>query len=40
VLCGECKKMLSDRLIHFLEGHQKRREEAKSKLDQFMMRCE
>lgn len=40
VLCGECKKLLSDRLIHFLEGHQKRREEARSKLDQFIMRCE
>jgi len=40
ILCGECKKMLSDRLINFLEGHQRRREEARSQLDRFIMRCE
>ena len=40
ILCGECKKQLADKLVHFLEEHQRKREEAKSKLDDFMMNCE
>ena len=36
ILCGECKKRLSDRLVHFLEAHQKRREEARARLDEFL----
>ena len=30
ILCGECKKVLTDKVNSFLEEHQKRREEAKS----------
>ncbi|MEM0449396.1 MAG: tryptophan--tRNA ligase [Methanomassiliicoccales archaeon] len=39
VLCGECKKLLTDRLLRFLEEHQKRRDEARAKLDDFLMKC-
>ena len=39
ILCGECKKLLSERLVHFLEEHQRRREEAKGKLDDFLMKA-
>jgi tryptophanyl-tRNA synthetase len=40
ILCGECKKLLADKLIHFLEVHQCKREEAKSKLDDFMLKVD
>ncbi|MDD1770699.1 MAG: tryptophan--tRNA ligase [Methanomassiliicoccales archaeon] len=38
ILCGECKKRLSDRLVHFLEAHQKRREEARGRLEEFLFK--
>jgi len=39
ILCGECKKLLSERLVYFLEEHQRRREEAKGRLEDFMMKA-
>jgi tryptophanyl-tRNA synthetase len=38
IMCGECKKVLADSVVAFLEEHQKRREEARKHLDEFMMR--
>jgi tryptophanyl-tRNA synthetase len=38
ILCGECKKLLTDRLVRFLEHHQQKREEAKDKLEDFLMK--
>ncbi|HXX88083.1 MAG TPA: tryptophan--tRNA ligase [Candidatus Acidoferrum sp.] len=35
ILCGECKKDLTDRLNKFLAEHQKKREKARSTLDKF-----
>jgi tryptophanyl-tRNA synthetase len=35
VLCGECKKELSDRINKFLAEHQKKREKAKDTLERF-----
>jgi tryptophanyl-tRNA synthetase len=37
ILCGECKKLLTERLVDFLEQHQQRREEAKDRLEDFLM---
>ena len=39
ILCGECKMMLADKIVKFLEVHQQKREEAKDKLEDFMMRA-
>ncbi len=38
ILCGECKQMLKENIINFLKEHQKKREEAKDKLDKFLMK--
>ncbi|QLH75201.1 MAG: tryptophan--tRNA ligase [Methanomassiliicoccales archaeon] len=38
ILCGECKKTLTERIIKFLDAHQERREAAKDRLDDFMLR--
>lgn len=38
ILCGECKKKLADKIVKFLELHQKKREEARQKLEDFMLR--
>ncbi len=38
ILCGECKSILAERVADFLEEHQKKREKAKSKLDDFMVK--
>ena len=38
ILCGECKKMLSDRINSFLEEHRRKREEAKGVVDDLFMR--
>lgn len=35
VLCGECKKVLTERINRFLAEHQKNREKARSVLDKF-----
>jgi len=33
ILCGECKKNLTEKVNAFLEKHQKRRDEARSYID-------
>lgn len=40
ILCGECKKLLADKIIAFLQEHQRRREEAKEVIDGMIMRDE
>ncbi|MFX1451866.1 MAG: tryptophan--tRNA ligase [Promethearchaeota archaeon] len=35
ILCGDCKKDLTNRINQFLKNHQKKREEARQKLDKF-----
>ncbi|MEE8232764.1 MAG: tryptophan--tRNA ligase, partial [Thermoplasmata archaeon] len=37
-LCGECKEELADKVLLFLEGHQARREEARDRLDDFLLK--
>jgi tryptophanyl-tRNA synthetase len=37
-LCGECKEELADKVLSFLEGHQARREEARERLDDFLLK--
>lgn len=36
LICGDCKKELTDRLIKFLSRHRERREKAKDKIDEFV----
>ncbi len=36
-LCGDCKAELADKVVSFLEQHQERREEARQRVDEFMM---
>ncbi|MGB9703367.1 MAG: tryptophan--tRNA ligase [Candidatus Micrarchaeales archaeon] len=38
LLCGECKKMLAEKIKSFLKEHQKEREKAKDKIEKFMLR--
>ncbi|MBM4237599.1 MAG: tryptophan--tRNA ligase [Euryarchaeota archaeon] len=38
ILCGECKKRLTERIVRFLEEHQRKREEARERVEEFMMR--
>lgn len=38
ILCGECKKRLTERVVKFLESHQKKREQAREKLEAFILR--
>jgi len=38
LLCGEHKKYLADKVVKFLEEHQKRREEARDKVEKFVVR--
>jgi len=37
-LCGDCKAELADHVVTFLRGHQERREKAKDRLDDFIVR--
>lgn len=37
ILCGECKKLLTEKIVKFLEGHQERRERAKDQIHDFML---
>ncbi|MCG7840598.1 MAG: tryptophan--tRNA ligase, partial [Methanomassiliicoccales archaeon] len=37
ILCGECKQLLTQRINEFLEEHQRKREEAKERLHEFML---
>ncbi|HEY3419309.1 MAG TPA: tryptophan--tRNA ligase [Methanomassiliicoccales archaeon] len=39
ILCGECKMMLADKIVKFLEVHQQKREEARDKIEEFMMKA-
>jgi len=34
-LCGDCKLILIEKIIHFLRNHQEKREKAKDMLDQY-----
>jgi tryptophanyl-tRNA synthetase len=36
-LCGECKTLLKEKIIKFLQNHQKKREKAKDLLDQYII---
>lgn len=36
ILCGECKGLLKENINDFLEKHQKKREKAKDRLDEFL----
>jgi len=38
MVCGDCKKMLADRVCKFLNEHQERREKAKDVINDFMVR--
>ena len=38
MLTGELKKLLADKLVAFLAGHQKRREAARKQLDRFLLK--
>lgn len=38
ILCGECKQRLAEKVLTFLEEHQAKREEARSHLDEYMLR--
>ncbi len=38
MLCGECKQYLAERVLEFLREHQRRRERAKDRLEEFMVR--
>jgi tryptophanyl-tRNA synthetase len=38
LMCGQCKKELADRLVAYLEDHQRKREKAREVLDQFILR--
>ncbi|MBI5000247.1 MAG: tryptophan--tRNA ligase [Euryarchaeota archaeon] len=38
ILCGECKGRLAERVLAFLKTHQERREKAKDRLDEYMLR--
>jgi len=37
ILCGECKQLLTQRINEFLEEHQRKREEAKERLHEFLL---
>jgi tryptophanyl-tRNA synthetase len=37
-ICGDCKKMLAERVKKFLETHQRRREKARDVIQDFMLR--
>ncbi len=38
ILCGECKQMLIEKINSFLSKHQQKREEARDKIEDFVMR--
>ncbi len=38
IMCGECKRMLAEKVASFLRDHQKRRGEARSRVEQFLLR--
>jgi tryptophanyl-tRNA synthetase len=37
MLCGECKERLAEKVGAFLRDHQARREQARDRVDQFLM---
>lgn len=38
ILCGECKKILEERVKKFIKNHQQEREKAKNKIDKFILK--
>ncbi len=38
ILCGECKQYLAEKVVKFLEEHQKKREKAKDRIEEFIVR--
>ena len=38
ILCGECKKALAEKVAKFLQEHQERREKARDRVEEFMLR--
>jgi tryptophanyl-tRNA synthetase len=38
ILCGECKRSLADVIVPFIEEHQAKREKAKERVEEFMLR--
>jgi len=38
ILCGQCKQYLAEKVVRFIEMHQERREAARDRLDDFMLR--
>ncbi len=38
ILCGECKRLLAERINRFLSEHQAKREDAKNSIEEFMLR--
>ncbi len=36
--CGTCKRELADKVVAFLENHQHKREQAKDRLEDYMVR--
>jgi tryptophanyl-tRNA synthetase len=38
IMCGECKKILSEKIKKFLHEHRKKREDAKKKIDKFILK--
>jgi tryptophanyl-tRNA synthetase len=40
ILCGECKKDVAEKINHFLEQHQRRREKAKDVIEQYHIKRE
>jgi tryptophanyl-tRNA synthetase len=38
IMCGECKKVLAERVVNFLKEHQEKREKARAVVDKFMVR--
>ena len=38
MVCGECKNLLAERVCAFLKSHQERREKARDRLDEFVVR--
>ena len=37
-ICGECKSQLADKVAAFLKEHQRRREAAEKKVDEFLLK--
>ena len=38
ILCGECKQYLAEKILRFLEQHQEKREKARDRIEEFIVR--